>query len=409
MSEGFKRAKGLEALTARPAPEQATHPKEDTFVKYPSRLIPAVTTFALGLGAALTTAQASTYVYIAAAKAQAIDSYRMDDATGALTALGSTDVGGTVAPMAVSSGGQFLYAGIRSQPFRVLTLAVDPASGALSQQAVAALPDNMAYLSLDPENHTLFASSYGGDKIAVLPVDADGKVTAGAQQVLPTGHNAHSIVTDTSGTHVYVSNLGSDQILEFQRDKATGKLSPATPNAVATPPGSGPRHLLVSPDGKVLYAVTELSGEVYVYAIEENTGRLVLKQSISALPKGSDLLPGLSPQAPKPATDQPRIWTADIRMPSDGKHLYVSERTKSLLTQFDVAADGTLTFVTTYPTETQPRAIGIDPTGHYLIATGEKSDHIAVYGIDAQTGALKQLGRYPVGAGANWVSFVSVK
>ena len=37
------------------------------------------------------------------------------------------------------------------------------------------------------------------------------------------------------------------------------------------------------------------------------------------------------------------------------------------------------------PTEEQPRGIRIDPTGSYLVATGEKSDHISTYRIDDPT------------------------
>ena len=61
---------------------------------------------------------------------------------------------------------------VRSQPMRVLTYAIDPKTGALTKKATAPLPDSMAYVSTDRSGHFLFtAASYGGDKVAVSPID----------------------------------------------------------------------------------------------------------------------------------------------------------------------------------------------------------------------------------------------
>ena len=58
------------------------------------------------------------------------------------------------------------------------------------------------------------------------------------------------------------------------------------------------------------------------------------------------------------------------------------------------------------PTEKQPRGFAIDPTGRFVVVSGEKSDTISSYAIDAETGALKPIGQYPTGKGANWVEIV---
>jgi len=52
----------------------------------------------------------------------------------------------------------------------VLTYAIDPATGALSQKASAPLPDSMPYVSTDQTGRFLFTASYGGDKLAVSPI-----------------------------------------------------------------------------------------------------------------------------------------------------------------------------------------------------------------------------------------------
>jgi 6-phosphogluconolactonase len=41
-----------------------------------------------------------------------------------------------------------------------------------------------------------------------------------------------------------------------------------------------------------------------------------------------------------------------------------------------------------------------------MVVSGEKSDTISSYAIDASSGALHVLGRYPTGKGSNWVEIV---
>jgi hypothetical protein len=48
----------------------------------------------------------------------------------------------------------------------------------------------------------------------------------------------------------------------------------------------------------------------------------------------------------------------------------------------------------------------IDPTGTFLVASGEKSCQLSVYGIDADSGELSLLSRCAGGRGANWIEIV---
>ncbi|MBV9564843.1 MAG: beta-propeller fold lactonase family protein, partial [Bradyrhizobium sp.] len=52
------------------------------------------------------------------------------------------------------------------------------------------------------------------------------------------------------------------------------------------------------------------------------------------------------------------------------------------------------------------RGFNIDPSGRYLAAVGELSDHMTVYGIDQNSGALTKLNSYSVGKKPNWVEFI---
>ncbi|MFK0164083.1 lactonase family protein [Rhizobium sp. NPDC090279] len=349
-----------------------------------------------------------TFVYVSAAVAGTIDIYGMDGTTGALTQVSSADVGQMVMPMAISPDRRHLYAVIRSQPYRVLTLAIDPATGKLRQEAVTGLPDNMAYISLDPTGGLLFAASYGGNKIAVLLIGKNGLVNGQAQQVIATGRNAHSIVSDRTGKYVFAANLGSDAVQQFILDPETGILKANDPTQVLTGPGFGPRHIVVSPDNRAVYVLTELTGHVIHYALDATNGTLSEIESVASVPENARLSPGVAPTAAQADDDKPKVWAADIAITPDGKFLYTTERTTSRIALFHVGADnGRLVYVTNYPTEQQPRGIRIDPSGRFLVASGEKSDRLSVYAIDQADGGLGLLGRYPVNAGANWIEIVT--
>lgn len=367
-----------------------------------------------GIGAT-SMSPAKTFVYVSNAQDGNIDAYAMDAGTGALTPVGKTEAAKLVMPMTVSPSKKYLYAVIRSQPTRVLTYAIDPATGALSQKASAPLPDSMPYVSTDHTGRFLFTASYGGDKLAVSPIGENGLVEAEAIQVIATGRNAHAILPDRSNKFVYATTLGANQVLQFTFDSKTGKLTANEPPSVSPEAGHGPRHMAFSPDNKNLYVLNELSGHVTRYAIDGAKGALTLAESISSVPPEAGLAWGV-PQAPAgtaaaaaPKDEKPKIWAADIQITPNGKFLYSTERTGSKIALFTVATDtGKLTYVANFATETQPRGIRIDPTGQYLVASGEKSDRLSVYRIDQSTGKLGEPSRYPVGNGANWVEIVDV-
>ncbi|HZP77046.1 MAG TPA: beta-propeller fold lactonase family protein [Pseudolabrys sp.] len=377
---------------------------------------------ALAAASTLATPSASlakTFVYVSNAEDGTIDAYVLDLKSGTLTAVGTAQAAKLVMPMTIAPNKKFLYAVVRSQPARVLTYTIDAKSGALAQKASAALPDSMPYVSTDRTGRFLFTASYGGDKVAVSPIGANGLVTAEAVQVLPTGRNAHSILAERTNRFVYSANLGANQVLQFSFDARSGKLTPLDPPAVKPERGHGPRHLAVSRDNRFLYVLNELSGHVTQYAIDPDKGTLKLLDSVPSVPPELGMKWG-QPQgavgaasagpasaAPKPE-DKPPIWAADLRFTPNGKFLYTTERNTDKIALFTVALDsGKLIYVTNFATERQPRGINIDPSGQYLIASGEKSEQLSVYRIDTASGKLGEPKRFPVGKGANWVEIVT--
>jgi 6-phosphogluconolactonase len=362
-------------------------------------------------------AAAKTFVYISCADDGDIATLEMNLNTGDLSMLGKTKAGKVVMPMAVSPDRRYLYAAIRSVPYKYAAFSIDSTQGSLTHLSTVPSPDNMVYITTDKTGRFLLGASYAAHKISVNPIGDKGFVQAEALQVIGTGRHAHSIVPDSSNRFVFVPLLGVDQIMQLKFDEKTGVLSSNKPNAVKVKTDMGPRHFIFSPNNKFAYVSNELTGMVNGYTFDSATGLLKEIQSISAVPPGSKLQPGKAapplggPQAQTAQAmavdNNPKIQVADIHITPDGKFLYVSERTSSSLAAFAVdSATGVLKYINNYDTEKQPRGFNIDPRGNFLLAAGQLSDHVSVYKIDRETGVLQPLSRVLVGKNPNWIEIV---
>jgi 6-phosphogluconolactonase len=226
------------------------------------------------------------------------------------------------------------------------------------------------------------------------------------------GVNPHSVRLDRQNRWLYVPHLGSDEIRIYPFDDNSGQVDVSKGRSVTLPKGTGPRHLAFSPDERFMYVLSELTGKVYAFSRDASTGQLTQFQSESSLPEDTAMVPG----QPRAATgtagglafdEAHAIYAADIQITPDGRHLYTSERTQSVLSRFEIEpATGRLRFVEKVPTEAQPRGFAIDSSGRFLVASGQKSSTVSLYAIDPKTGVLQLRQKVVSGKGANWVSIV---
>jgi len=333
----------------------------------------------------------STYVYVSNADSQDISAFKLDDREGALTSIQTLAVGGTAMPMARSPNRPHLYVGLRSKPYSVATLFMNPLDGTLTRIGTATLPESMAYISTDATGRFLFGASYGGNLLSMSRIDAKG-MPEDALQTVPTGPMAHAIRTSPDNRYAFASVLGSDAWLKLALDGDAGTLTLDPKPAYSLPHGSGPRHFVFSGDGRFVYLIDELDGKLHVLAFDKKADTARPVQTISILPTEF--------------TGKP--WGADVHLTPDGKFLYVSERTSSTLGGYRVdRRSGKLQRIGTWPTEKQPRGFGIDASGQYLFAVGQLSNHLTEYRIDRRTGALTANGGAPTGKNPNWVEVVT--
>ncbi len=104
-----------------------------------------------------------------------------------------------------------------------------------------------------------------------------------------SGHDrthAHMIEADPSGKYVLHVDLGLDRIYVWKFDEKGGKLVANDPPFVTLPPGDGPRHFHFHPNGKWFYSIQEEGSTIVLFDYDAVKGQLAPRQTISTLPAG---------------------------------------------------------------------------------------------------------------------------
>lgn len=319
-------------------------------------------------------------IYTASPESEEIHVWQLSE-QGELSLLQTVNAPGQPQPLAINPRQQVLYAGVKPD-FRVAAWKIGE-TGSLSWLGEAALPGSATYLATDREGEALYVGYYHDGFVSYGKLGAEGEPSS-PSQVLKGLDGCHSANINLANDKLYVPALKQDRICVYPlRDDKS--LDDAKVSQIASAPGAGPRHMAFHPQGQFAYIINELDSTVMVVALGQ----------------GNDQVVQTLPTQPDDFTGTP--WAADIHLTPDGKFLYTCDRTSSLLTIFAVSAQGdSLTLVGFHPTETQPRGFTLDKAGQFLIATGQKSHHVAVYRIDPQSGKLTDLGRYAAGQGPMW-------
>ena len=228
------------------------------------------------------------------------------------------------------------------------------------------------YASVDPSGGYLAVANYSSGNIVVYKIGAEGGLMqppinrqnkgTGPNKDRQEGPHAHWV--QFHGDHLYSVDLGTDQILGYSFNAATGAIGPAF-EAYHAPAGAGPRHLAFHPDGAHAYLVTELSSVVIVLK-KTADGGFEAVQTIRPLP---DSFHGES-------------FCAHVTLNAAADRLYVSNRGHNSIAVFDVAADGRLTLRQISPTlGNWPRFFALYESQKRLVVAHQKSNDLVVFEV----------------------------
>jgi 6-phosphogluconolactonase len=290
--------------------------------------------------------------------------------------------------LAISPDGRFLFsAASEDGESRLVSFAIGE-GGSLrrinAQPSEGVVP---CHLQTDRTGSALFVANFRDGKVAALRIKQDGSLEPSesihqhaGSSVLPRqeGPHPHSIYPTPNNRRVLVPDLGLDKVLVYGFDPARATLKPA--GEVILPPGSGPRHLNFSSDGRHAFVLNEIGLTVSVIELDS----LQVTQSVSTVEE-KDKASGLS--------------ASEIRVHPSGQFVYTANRGQGMdsiavfragIGHLNKAALERLQIV---PAEVRiPRSFQIDPTGRWLLACGQQSNDIAVFSIDPVTGMLTHTG-----------------
>jgi DNA-binding beta-propeller fold protein YncE len=275
---------------------------------------------------------------------------------------------------------------------RLLELAVGAAAVCiasltlLAPPALAATEPSSTPVSGAQSATSIFGASLASASAETL-ISGVGTLSALSPAVVATtGLEPVSVIVSPDGKSVYAGFERGTSIAEFSRDTVTGTITPLSPATVTG--GLEPRTVAISPDGKSVYATNfddpELSGGNTISEFSRNTETGVLTAFGS----------------PIPTTAGPH----GIEVSPDGKSLYVANYGARTVSQYSRNTEtGALAPLSpaTVASGTNPNGIAISSDGKSVYTANRGSRSVSQYSRNTQTGLLTPLAPATVEAGEN--------
>lgn len=248
------------------------------------------------------------------------------------------------------------------------------------------------HLTVDAEATFLTVANYNGG-VALFALDDEGRISEVKDHRVLEGKGPHSR-QEKSHPHgvtlapdeklLYVPDLGTDRVAALRVDKQGWKLVPVPESNGVVEPGSGPRHVAFSPDGRLAVAVNELSNTLTLFPWDSEQG---------ALGEGT-VYPML------PEDWEGTTWAAEIEFHPSGRYCYASNRGEHSLVLYPVLQEevGLGAPAWLRDTGTDPQHHLTDPSGRWLLVAFRTSDEVAVYPLDPEQGEVRgnRVFHYPV-------------
>lgn len=232
------------------------------------------------------------------------------------------------------------------------------------------------YISVDSQKHLVFTANYHLATINVFSYDENGKLTF----ITNDTHEAHGpraeqdqahphFFDETPAGNLVSCDLGIDAVDFYKLDG--DKLKHLARYQMEN--GFGTRHLVFSPDGKTMYIVGELSSQVNVARLNENTWKFEDVATYKTIPDDFSDHNG----------------AAAIRISKDGKFIYISNRGHDSITVFKVLDDGKLELVQRISVfGSFPRDFNWDKDEKYLVVANQNTNNATLYRRNSETGNL---------------------
>lgn len=232
------------------------------------------------------------------------------------------------------------------------------------------------YISVDSQKHLVSTANYHLATINVFSYDENGKLTF----ITNDTHEGHGpraeqdqahphFFDETPAGNLVSCDLGIDAVDFYKLDG--DKLKHLARYQMES--GFGTRHLVFSPDGKTMYIVGELSSQVNVARLNENTWEFEDIATYKTIPDDFSDHNG----------------AAAIRISKDSKFIYISNRGHDSIAVFKVLNDGKLELVQRISVfGSFPRDFNWDKDEKYLVVANQNTNNATLYRRNSETGNL---------------------
>ena len=276
--------------------------------------------------------------------------------------------------LALSKTRALLFAVVASAEGMVKSFAIEADGGLRLLNAVSSKGAGPAHVQVDRSGQWLAVANYTSGSVAVYRIEADGRLSEAVDWMQhdgksvdaarQSGPHAHSVNFAADNKHLYVADLGLDEVKAYRFDVKTGKL--AAGFILRSPKGGGPRHLALGK--KRVYVLNEMGSSVSVFE------KTKLIETVSALPTG---FTGVSS-------------AAEVVLDGTEKFLYSSNRGADTIAVFRVG--DRLTKIADTKVGKVPRGFVLSPDGRFLLVASQDDNTVQSYRIDAKTGMLTAVG-----------------
>lgn len=191
------------------------------------------------------------------------------------------------------------------------------------------------HLAISPDGRHLYTANYSNGDISEFKLE-NGYPVSPPRHLPHTGHSVtrrqksphpHFVGFHPVSKQLFVCDLGTDEIWIYDRT-ADGVTLPCT-QKLTLAPGSGPRHLVFSPDGKTIFVANELSSTVTSFHNRKGKWHLIKTASTR---KGDAVTPN---------------YPGAIKMTSCGKLFFVTNRGDDNIAMFTTLPNGEFKLVKT--------------------------------------------------------------
>jgi 6-phosphogluconolactonase len=316
----------------------------------------------------------SSVAYVASAASDSVGGlFSIDLTTESSTLVSQT---GPLVALGLHPTKPLLYGLEEGKPDTLLTWQIENGWPRLVDRC--ALPGKGA-LALEVVGDNLVIAHFWSSQVSTIHLDAEG-LPGKRRTVTLLGDGPEKEVQDTAHPHHVLDVDGIAVVTDLGAD-ALWMLDPADltiQRVIDLPPGSGPRHSAVLPDGRL--AVT---GELDV------TLMIV------------DLAGGISSSPTSRALQEARTYPSDLAVHSSG-YIFVANRNVGTIGSLDIRNDGPH-LLDEYPSGgTWPLNMAIG--GGILAVAQRDSDRVSLLTVDSSDGSLALITSIPVPR-PTWVQF----